>query len=88
LSRTDLAYEKGAFHLAFLQIRDAEYSDNRIQLRYSLPLGRARRVERVCDDLPAAPSRFRTMVDAATSRSPYLPSAPVTRTLPAAEAPG
>jgi len=88
LSKTDLAYEKGAFRLAFLQVRDAEYSDNRIQVRYSLPLGRARHVDTVCDGSPAAPSSFRTMVDAATTRSPYLPSAPVTRTLSATEAPG
>lgn len=88
LSKTDLAYEKGAFRLAFLQIRAADYSDNRVQLRYSLPLGRARHVDAVCDGTPAAPSRFRTMVDAATTRSPYLPSAPVTRTLSSAEAPG
>ncbi|HEX8886434.1 MAG TPA: hypothetical protein VF797_18255 [Noviherbaspirillum sp.] len=88
LSKTDLAYEKGAFRLGFLQVRGAEYSDNRVQLRYSLPLGRARHVETVCDGSPAAPSGFRTMVDAATTRSPYLPSTPVTRTLPATEVPG
>lgn len=88
LSKTDLAYEKGAFRLGFLQIRDAEYSDSRLHLRYSLPLGRARHVDTVCDGSPAAPPGFRTMVDAATTRSPYLPSAPVTRTLSATEAPG
>jgi hypothetical protein len=88
LSKTDLAYEKGAFRLGFLQVRGAEVSDNRVQLRYSLPLGRARHVGSVCDGSPAAPSTFRTMVDAATTRSPYLPSAPVTRTVSAMEAPG
>ena len=88
LSKTDLAYEKGAFRLGFLQIRGAEYSDNRVQLRYSLPLGRARHVSAVCDGAPDAPSVFRTMVDAATTRSPYLPSSPVTRTVSATEAPG
>jgi hypothetical protein len=88
LSKTDLAYEKGAFRLGFLQVRGAEYSDNRVQLRYSLPLGRARHVDTICDGSPAAPSAFRTMVEAATTRSPYLPSTPVTRTLSATEAPG
>jgi hypothetical protein len=88
LSKTDLAYEKGAFRLGFLQVRGTEYSDNLVQLRYSLPLGRARHVDTVCDGSPAAPSVFRTMVDAATTRSPYLPSAPVTRTVSATEAPG
>jgi hypothetical protein len=88
MSKTDLAYEKGAFRLGFLQVRGADYSDNRVQLRYSLPLGRARHVNTACDASPAAPSPLRTMVDAATSRPPYLPSAPVTRTLSATEAPG
>lgn len=88
LSKTDLAYEKGAFRLGVLQIRGTEYSDNRVQLRYSLPLGRARHASAVCDGAPDAPSAFRTMVDTATSRSPYLPSSPVTRTVSAMEAPG
>lgn len=88
LSKTDLAYEKGALRVGFLQVRGADFSDHRVQLRYSLPLGRARPTHAACEPSPAVPSPFRTMVDAATSRSPYLPSAPVTRTLPATEAPG
>ncbi len=88
LSKTDLAYEKGAFRLGFLQVRGADYSDNRVQLRYSLPLGRTRPAHAACDALPVAPSPFRAMVDAATSRSPYLPSTPVIRTLSTTEAPG
>lgn len=88
LSRTDLGYEKGAFRFGLLQVRGADYSDNMIQVGYALPLGRARPARARCEPTPAAPSAFRTMVDAATSRSPYLPSAPTTRTVSAPEAPG
>ena len=87
LSRTDLRYEKGAFSVGFLQTRSDVYEDRMVQFGYSLALDSGRRPAAKCEGVAGAPTPFRAIVDAATTRPTYLPSEPLTRSARASDLP-
>jgi hypothetical protein len=87
VSRTDLRYEKGAFSVGFLQSRSDDYQDRMLQFSYSLALDSGRRPVAKCEHIAGAPTPFRAIVDAATTRPSYLPSEPLTRTVSADDVP-
>jgi hypothetical protein len=87
LSRTDLRYEKGAFSVGFLQTRSDEYEDRMVRFSYSLALDSGRRPAAKCEQVAGAPTPFRAIVDAATTRPSYLPSEPLTRSVRASDLP-
>lgn len=87
LSRTDLRYQKGAFSAGFLQTRNNENIDRAIQFTYSVSLDAGRAPAAKCHASPDAPAPFRAIVDATTARSPFLPSAPLTRAVGPADMP-
>jgi hypothetical protein len=81
VAEADLRYQWGAFNVGVLQTRNNSYSNTAIRLGYSLPLGASRPATGNCSAAPTASSPYGAIVDAATSRSPYLPKAPLTRTV-------
>ena len=88
LSEADLRYEKGAFSIGLLQTRTDDYSDQAILVGYSISLGRSGQRSSSCSAEPDAATPFQALVDAATARSPYLPSESLTRTATLKDAPG
>lgn len=84
----DVRYESGGFSIGFLQTTTEDYSDKAIRLGYAIPLGSGGRHGAACASAPGTPSPFRTIVDAAITRSPYLPSETLTRTVDVRHTPG
>lgn len=87
LSEADLRYEHGAFSIALLQTRTEDYSDRAIQVGYAISLGRGGQGSLKCGAEPGDATPFQAIVDAATERSPYLPSESLTRTATLKDAP-
>ncbi len=87
LSEADLRYEKGAFSVALLQTRTDDYSDRAILFGYAISLGRGGQASAKCGE-PGGAAPFQALVDAATERSPYLPSESLTRTATLKDTPG
>lgn len=81
VAEADVRYQFGAFNVGVLQTRSNSYSNTAIRVGYSIPLGAVKRQPTNCATAPANASPFGTLVDAATARSPYLPKAPLTRTV-------
>lgn len=88
VTEADVQYESGAFSIGFLQTRSEDYNDRTISFGYAISLGRNGQRSTSCASESSSPSPFRTIVDAATARSPYLPSETLTRTGDIADAPG
>jgi hypothetical protein len=81
MSEADLRYQWGAFNVGVLQTRSNTYSNTALRMGYSIPLGRVASKPTNCAAAPANASPFGAVVDNATARSPYLPKAPLTRTV-------
>lgn len=81
VAEADLRYQFGAFNIGVLQTRSTSWSNTAIRVGYSIPLGAATAKTASCAAAPVQASPFGAIVDAATARSPYLPKAPLTRTV-------
>jgi hypothetical protein len=88
VAEADVRYESGAFSIGFLQTSSGDYNDKAIRFGYAISLGRGGKRSAACAAESGSPSPFRTIVDAATLRSPYLPSETLTRTGDIADVPG
>ena len=70
-----------------LQTRTEDYSDRAIRVGYAVSLGRGGQGSLRCGAEPVEATPFQAIVDAATERSPYLPTESLTRTARLKDAP-
>jgi hypothetical protein len=81
VAEADVRYQFGAFNVGVLQTRSNSYSNTALRVGYSMPLGAVKPKPVNCAAPPSNASPFGAVVHAATARSPYLPKAPLTRTV-------
>jgi hypothetical protein len=81
VAEADVRYQFRGFNVGVLQTRGSSYTNTAVRIGYSMPLGAVKPAPVNCAAAPSAASPFGAVVDAATARSPYLPKAPLTRTV-------